>query len=98
MKKLLLILLCFTTFTGAFAAGETGTIPAAGDLSHSATRISSINASDSVLIDLDNFIKAGNDIAVPVYILTDDTIYSLDFSFKYNHDNLTYDTMVNQTA
>lgn len=52
-----------------------------------------IDALDSVVLDLSQQVITGNSISFPVSILTDDTVFSLDFSFKYDHSNFTYDTI-----
>ena len=95
MMKHLLVLLIQLTSLAAMAGTPFEVLQQASQTSAVSLRTTSIDASDSVLIDLDNFVKNGNDISVPVFILTDVTIYSLDFSFKYNHVNVEYDTMVN---
>ncbi len=54
-----------------------------------------VNASDTIVIDLGNQTLIGNKISFPVSISSDDTIYSLDFSFKYNQALFDYDTILN---
>jgi len=60
--------------------------------------ITTINASDTVVFDLTQATVVGTDVEFPVFILTDDTINALDFSLKYNHANLLYDTILNLTG
>ncbi len=58
---------------------------------------STINLADSVVFDLSQAVINGNNIDIPVSILSDDTIFALDFSMKFNHLNLTFDTILNPT-
>jgi len=60
--------------------------------------LTTINASDTVVFDLTQATIVGTDVEFPVFILTDDTINALDFSLRYNHANLLYDTILNQTG
>jgi hypothetical protein len=57
-----------------------------------------INSADTVVFDLSQATCAGAYIQIPVSILSDDTIYTLDFSLKYDHINLTYDSVANHKA
>lgn len=57
-----------------------------------------INTSDTIVIDLANETMVGNKITFPVFISSDDTIYSLDFSFKYDQTLFDYDTILNLSA
>ena len=57
-----------------------------------------IDLNDTVVFDLSQAITMGNSICFPVSILTDDTIYAMDFSFKYNQPNFTYDSTVDLTS
>jgi hypothetical protein len=56
-------------------------------------RITSIDLFDTVHFDLSNAIIATNNFSFPVLISADDTINSLDFSFKYNHQKFHYDSI-----
>ena len=55
-----------------------------------------IDEFDTVVFDLSRSILNGNYIEFPVYILSDDSIFSLDFSLKYDHSKLEYDTIFNE--
>lgn len=57
-----------------------------------------INTGDTVVFDLAQAVINGTFIEIPVFILTDDTINALDFSLKYNHTNLLYDTILDLTT
>lgn len=52
-----------------------------------------INTLDTVVFDLSQFVQNGIYINFPVSILSDDSIYSLDFSFKFNNSNFTFDSI-----
>lgn len=56
-----------------------------------------IDLSDSVVFDLSMAVINGSNIDIPVSILSDDTVYALDFSMKFNHLNLSFDTIFNPT-
>jgi len=58
-----------------------------------------IDQFDTVFFDL-NKANILNDkyIDVPVYIKSDDDIFSLDFSFKFNNGRLLYDTILDHTG
>lgn len=57
-------------------------------------KIASINQLDSVVFDLSKADTSTNQISFPVYILSDDTVNALDFSFKYNETNFAYDSIL----
>lgn len=57
--------------------------------------IAAVNANDTIVINLANQTMANGKISFPVSIISDDTIYALDFSFKYDQTNFTYDTILN---
>jgi len=61
-------------------------------------RVAIIDPGDSVVFDLSKATHAGTSVYFPVSILSDDTINSLDFSFKYDHTELSYDSIHNLTA
>lgn len=69
-------------------AGDPGELPA----------LATINSLDTVVFDLTQATIIGTDVEFPVFILSDDTINALDFSLKYNHANLLYDTILNLTG
>ena len=56
-----------------------------------------IDSQDSVFFDLFNATVVGSTIDFPVYVKSDDVINALDFSFKYNENELEYDTILNLT-
>lgn len=57
-----------------------------------------IDSTDTVYFDLSNATLIGNQLTLPVGIITNQTINSLDFSFKYDHNLLDYDTIINLTT
>lgn len=57
-----------------------------------------INTTDTVVFDLSKALAINNYIEFPVYIVSDDTVYSLDFSLKYDQTVLTYDSIINLTS
>lgn len=59
-----------------------------------AFQIATIDSGDTVFFDMSNVIVMGNQIQVPVLFNSDDPVYSLDFSFRYNDSKLTYDTII----
>jgi len=59
--------------------------------------VTSINASDTLILDLTQVTVNGNHFEFPVSISTDDTIFSLDFSFKINQADMVFDSIVNLT-
>lgn len=58
------------------------------------TKVGTIDAGDSVVFDLSQVNLGASPIEVPVSIISDDTIYALDFSLKYDHIALEYDTIM----
>ncbi len=56
-----------------------------------------INSLDTVYFDIYNATTNGSSVEFPVYIISDDSINALDFSFKYNELDLQYDTIINLT-
>jgi hypothetical protein len=57
-----------------------------------------IDSTDTVYFDLSNATLIGNQLTLPVGIITNQPINSLDFSFKYDHNLLDYDTIINLTT
>jgi gliding motility-associated-like protein len=57
-------------------------------------KASVINNFDSVFFDLANPRLTGNIIDIPVYFKSSDSIISLDFSFKFNEQNIKFDSVV----
>lgn len=60
--------------------------------------VQTIDALDSVIFDCSQLTGATGAIQIPVSIKSDDLVYSLDFSLKYDHTILQYDTTVNVTT
>jgi len=52
-----------------------------------------IDAGDSVIFDMFNATYSGSQVSIPVYINSDDPIYAVDFSFKFNNLDMVYDTI-----
>ena len=57
-----------------------------------------IDAQDSIVFDCSQLTGVTGAIQIPVSIISDDTIYSVDFSLKYDHSALQYDTTVDVTT
>ena len=57
-----------------------------------------IDQYDTVVFDLSLAIRNGSYIDIPVYILSDDSIFSLDFSLKFDHSKLEYDTILDNAT
>lgn len=53
-----------------------------------------IDALDSVYFDLSQATFSGGQVEFPVYFDSDDTIYALDFSLKYNNQVIEFDTII----
>jgi hypothetical protein len=53
-----------------------------------------VDSSDTVVFDIANSTISGNTIEIPVYIISDDTINALDFSFKFDETKYHYDTII----
>ena len=88
MKKILLpILLVFITSVGLAANGDKSkaSMPAG----------TMIDATDTIVINLSNQLLVNGKISFPVSIISDETIYALDFSFKYDQTVFAYDTILN---
>ena len=62
------------------------------------THTAVVNNLDTMVFDLAQADIAGNYIMFPISIITDDTVQSLDFAFKYNHSNLVLDSIINLTT
>src|SRR5689334_8523716 len=59
------------------------------------TAFSQINAQDTVIFDLSHASCAGTYFSVPVSFKSDDIIYAIDFSMKYNQAKITYNSIIN---
>ncbi len=91
MKKIILtMLIALTAGAGVVIAGNPGNVG-------KYPRVAAINAQDTVVFDLSQATTFGDDVQFPVYIMSDDTVNALDFSFKFNHANLIYDSIINLT-
>ena len=64
----------------------------------SVSKTFAINLLDTVVFDLSKADTLINSIEFPVYILSDDTVTALDFSFKYNEVDFSYDTIIDLTT
>lgn len=58
----------------------------------------SIDSADSVFFSMNNAIYNGTHVSFPIYFNSDDLIYSFDYSFKYNHNRITFDTISMEPA
>jgi hypothetical protein len=57
-----------------------------------------IDSTDTVVFDLSQVVASGGLINFPLSINSDDTIYSLDFSLKYNDQSINYDSIIELTS
>lgn len=57
-------------------------------------KLNTIDALDSVIIDLDQAVYAGGKVDIPVYFNSDDTIYAVDFAFRPIGSSITFDTII----
>jgi len=63
------------------------------------SEISNINIYDTVVFDFSNAIAFNDtDLLIPVSIISDDVVNALDFQLTYNHTNLLYETITNNTV
>lgn len=60
--------------------------------------IETINIYDTVVFDFANAVITGNYLDIPVSIISDDVVNALDFQLTYNHTNLLYVTILNNTS
>jgi hypothetical protein len=86
-QHLLTLLLCIST--SLLHAGNSG---ADGNSSFT------IDVNDTLVFDISQSVMAGNQVSFPVYLLSDDTINAVDFSFSYDETNFSLDTIINLTA
>jgi hypothetical protein len=54
-----------------------------------------INALDSVVFDISQSVISPGYVEFPVSFISDDTIYAVDFSFRYNQQNFVFDSIIN---
>ncbi|MFM7016600.1 MAG: T9SS type A sorting domain-containing protein [Bacteroidota bacterium] len=89
-KNLLYTIIAFLSFVlSSFADGNHP---------NETPKVQTINAQDSIVFDCSQLTGATGNIQIPVSIISDDTVYSVDFSLKYDHSALQYDTTVNVTT
>ena len=92
MKKLLLInLIVLWTFSLMAQQSTITSNPGQSD-------VQTIDALDSVIFDCSQLTGATGAIQIPVSIKSDDLVYAVDFSLKYDHSVLQYDTTINVTT
>ncbi len=58
----------------------------------------SIDSADSVFFSMNNAVYNGTHVSFPIYFNSDDLIYSFDYSFKYNHNRIVFDTISMEPA
>ena len=58
----------------------------------------SIDSADSVFFSMNNAIYNGTHVSFPIYFNSDDLIYSFDYSFKFNHNRIVFDTISMEPA
>ena len=93
--SLLILMFSFNAFVSAQSVSSNlPTKKSYFNLTNSYQKSSSINLLDTVFLDANNAIFTAGLIEFPVYIRTDDTINSLDFSFKYDMTNLDFSAIV----
>ncbi|MFM7016090.1 MAG: cohesin domain-containing protein, partial [Bacteroidota bacterium] len=92
MKKILLINL-FMFLACTLMAQQSTSTSNPGQLD-----VQTIDALDSVIFDCSQLTGATGAIQIPVSIKSDDLVYSVDFSLKYDHSVLQYDTTINVTT
>lgn len=73
-------------------------ISVAGGYVSAGAEVNKINAQDTIVFDLSKVTYADEYASVPVYILSDDTVNAVDFSFRFNEGNLYYDSTITLAA
>jgi len=58
----------------------------------------SVDFNDTVIFDLAQLSGSSNYLEFPVVIVSDDTVNSLDFSFRFNHPSYVFDTVTDLTG
>ena len=58
---------------------------------------SGIDQFDTIIFDMSLATTSGSYVEFPVYIKSDDSIFSFDFAFKYDHNHLAFDTILDLT-
>ncbi|GEM_PF-1280216 len=59
---------------------------------------STIDVYDTVIFDLSQSATINGYTEFPVYFKSDDVIYAFDFSLKYDHNKISYDTIIDLTT
>lgn len=91
MKRGVFVL--FVLLVGNFLSVVSGNAPA--NQVASSVELLTIDVNDTVVFDLSNAILVNSTtIDIPVFIITDDVINALDFSFKFNESVITFDTLI----
>ena len=62
------------------------------------TNLDEIDSNDQVIFDLDQITFDGDIIEIPVFVSSDDQIFSLDFSMLLNVEVLEYESVVDHTG
>lgn len=57
-----------------------------------------IDSLDRVIFDFDQFIQQGTVVEIPVYIMSDDVIFALDFSMLVDTGNLQFESVVDHAG
>jgi len=91
MKKLLLQLFIFLSCGVMAQENKSNSTPGQMD-------VQTIDALDTVIFDCSQLTGASGPIQIPVSIKSDDLVYAVDFSLKYDHAALQYDTTINVTT
>ncbi|HQK96422.1 MAG TPA: T9SS type A sorting domain-containing protein [Bacteroidia bacterium] len=94
--KIKLVLLCLMVSSSIYSQNYTKALRINGNLN--SAKLSTIGAGDSVVFDLSQINLSTSPLEIPVSIISDDTIYALDFSLKYDHNALEYDTILDLTT
>ncbi len=97
MSLLTILLLSF--LSGADVNNNIGTnVETQSELSGFYAPVFDIDSNDQVIFDLDQITFDGNIIEVPVFISSDEQIFSLDFSMLLNVEALEYESVVDHTG
>lgn len=75
------------------SASESGSVSPFGPIDYNPTV--AIDSLDTLVFNMGASTYTGSKWTFPVYFKSDDVINAVDFSFKYNHAILDYDTIVN---
>jgi len=91
MKTVRFFFFLFLFFSAGFTSFAQSGVPVS-------PQVNSINSADTVVFDLSHVTCSGSFALVPVYILSDDNVWALDFSFRFNLNKMTYHSLVNYTS